>query len=129
MPTPAPTQSIGGSQGWRSPFGPIQYHWPSGHCLQSVVVWAVRPRGAGRQWRDSCYAAGPDINLAAVIVDHSRTATWADHDRVADIGGGAAGDRFKTLALIDGEIAESRLNHRGPRRGSPLSPPTLQTPP
>jgi hypothetical protein len=54
--------------------------------------------------------------LAAIVINDSRAATWTNHNRVTDIGADTACGRPKSLALIDGEIAESGLHHSGPGR-------------
>jgi hypothetical protein len=81
-------------------------------------IWnlGIGSGGAGRQWRDGGYSAGLNIDLAAVVINDRCGALGTDHDRVADIGRDAASDWLETLALIDGQIAESGLHYSGPGR-------------
>jgi hypothetical protein len=88
----------------------------AGRAGRTVRILRIRSGGTWRQRCNGKYGAGSDINFAAVVIDDGGAAAGTDHDRVADIGIHGGGDRLKSLALIDGQIAESRLDHGGPRR-------------
>jgi hypothetical protein len=72
--------------------------------------------GTGRQWRNSGDGARLHTDLAPIIICDGCSTARTDHDRVADIGVDAAGDRVKSSALIDGEIAIAWLDRGRPGR-------------
>ncbi len=84
---------------------------------RNVIALGIGSRGAGRQRRDRSHCAGLNIDLAAIVINNRGAAARSNHDGVADIGDSSARDRLKTLTLIDGEIAVTRLDYRSPRGG------------
>ena len=55
------------------------------------------------------------VKRPAIVINNGRGAARADHNRVTDIGAGAARNRLETSALIDAEITEARLDRNRPR--------------